>query len=193
MWSSRLRPTFSLACTMSMPSPRDARLDRSPDSCSSCGELIEPPDRITSRAGADRVLDARFAHIRRRWRACPRTGFSSPAHSSRRAHSPRFIAGRRKARAADMRRPPWWYLVDADAFLLCAVEVRIERQPGLLRRLQIAPGQRMDRGLRNPSHAADRRRRAMHWRRPALSSIALKAGSTSSQPQPGLPAAFQAS
>ena len=111
-----------------------------PESCRSCGELTEPPQMITSRP-ARRALrvPAVAAGIRRRPRACPRTGSLSPAPSSRRGRFGRFIAGRRKARAADMRRPSLGGdLVDADAFLGGAVEIRIERQAGLLAGLQIA-------------------------------------------------------
>jgi len=34
--------------------------------------------------------------------------------------------------------------VDADTLLRCAVEIRVERQPGLLARCEITAGQRMD-------------------------------------------------
>ena len=83
----------------------DVREHGSRDRCSSCGELIAPPDRMTS------------ALARSTWR-CPPRRYSTPTArpfsiTTRVTNAPvttrqfgRFIAGRRKARAAELRRAP---------------------------------------------------------------------------------------
>ena len=163
-----------------------------PESCRSCGELIEPPQTMTSRPARTVWVRPRCSYSTPTARLPSNRSFVASAFISTRTFF-RFIAGRRKARAADMRRPPFELnLVNAGAFLALAVEVRVERQAGLLGGLQIALCQRVD--GRAAVLDVDGTAAPRHSSAPvSLSSIALKAGSSSANDQPGLPAAAQAS
>ena len=83
-------------------------------------------------------------------------------------------------------------LVDADAFLGGAVEIRIEGQPGLLPGLEIARGHRMDgaRAVGDMERSADA---APIVGAGLVVLDRLEGGRRSAKPQPGLPAAAQAS
>ena len=115
-----------------------------PDSCSSCGELTEPPLTITSRPASAVRVPAPVAYSTPVARRPSKRMRVASAPVSTRTFG-RAIAGRRKARAADMRRPSLGGdLIDADAVLGGAVEVGVEGQPGLAAGLQIAAGERVD-------------------------------------------------
>ncbi len=47
-WSCRFSPTPGRSATTSMPSPESSAALPTPDSWSSCGELIAPPDKMSS-------------------------------------------------------------------------------------------------------------------------------------------------
>ena len=75
-----------------------------PDSCSNCGELTEPPLTITSRpARAEQAAPLRTYSMPMARLPSKRMRVASALVSTRTFR--RFIAGRRNARAADMRRP----------------------------------------------------------------------------------------
>ena len=158
-----------------------------PESWSSCGEPIAPAARIISpRAAAcdaspsRRKLDARRA-------PAVEHGSASTCAPVITVRFGRCSAGRRNALAALQRTPRCWLTSkNAAALVVAAVEVVGRRDAGLGRRLaervEDVPAQPL---LARP--ATRRRRRAGRSRRREWSSMRLKNGSTSSQPQPALP------
>ena len=152
-----------------------ARTPPTPDSCSSCGELIAPPHRMTSPAStrsmrrAPRVYSTPVARVPSNRTRCSERARDDvevgPVH-----HRVQVGAGGAQPAAA----------VDVavelgEALLLVAVDVVGERVAGLLGRLE----ERVEQRVGRPGHArapAARRRRGTRPRRPGSVSIRLKYG-----------------
>ena len=109
-WSCRLAPTPGRSATTPIPCRASSAPGPTPESWSSFGELIAPAASTTDRRAASGSATPRSTTPRQASPASPASSTSrstsAPVRTTRFA---RPAAGRRKARAAFQRQPPFWF------------------------------------------------------------------------------------